>query len=88
MWFGVKGYVYYTSSTGALVFSVNTHSEEAGTVRCLATKTVMNKHGVLLVVLPHAILTVEVEGVYSGGGAKQVVELGFHGHLCETEKLY
>lgn len=36
----------------------------------------------LLVILAHAILTVEVEGVYSSRGAKQVVKLGFHGPLC------
>lgn len=35
----------------------------------------------LLVVLPHAVLTVEVEGVYSSRGAKQVVKLGLQSRL-------
>lgn len=35
----------------------------------------------LLVVLPHAILTVEVEGVDSSRGAEQVVKFGLQSRL-------
>ena len=39
----------------------------------------------LLVVLPHAVLTVEVEGVYSRRRAKQVIKRGLHSSL-EVQK--
>lgn len=42
---------------------------------------IMRLFQALLVVLPHAVLTVEVEGVYSRRGAKQVVERGLHSSL-------
>lgn len=40
----------------------------------------------LLVVLPQAVLTVEVERVDSSRGAEQVVELGLQRNLCVKNK--